>query len=188
MHTNPLPDRPTTTRQSPSRMSNETFERSVFFPKVQATSLTLRSGVVVKAICIFGSRFFYKILALPLLLQRPSSFRSRFPRIWQFSLATMSTSGTEHIKVPTGYKLHTENSAHLLLPDTNDAFLNPIQEFNRDLSVACIRVWAEERDTQKKARWLQNRQRQLEKESASKRRKCLIFHVINKVTLLNWLQ
>jgi tRNA (guanine26-N2/guanine27-N2)-dimethyltransferase len=92
----------------------------------------------------------------------------------------MSTSGTEHIKVPAGYKLHTENSAHLLLPDTNDAFLNPIQEFNRDLSVACIRVWAEERDKQKKARWLQNRQRQLEKESASKRRKCLIFRVINR--------
>jgi tRNA (guanine26-N2/guanine27-N2)-dimethyltransferase len=92
----------------------------------------------------------------------------------------MSTSGTEHIKVPAGYKLHTENSAHLLLPDTNDAFLNPIQEFNRDLSVACIRVWAEERDKQKKAKWLQNRQRQLEKENASKRRKCLIFCVINR--------
>jgi len=117
----------------------------------------------------------YKTLAL--LLQRPSSFRSHF---WRLSLATMSISGTEHIKVPAGYKLHTENSAHLLLPDTNDAFLNPIQEFNRDLSVACIRVWAEERDKQKKARWLQNRQRQLEKESASKRRKCLIFRVINR--------
>lgn len=47
------------------------------------------------------------------------------------------------MKVPEGFKLHRENSAYLLLPSENGAFLNTIQEFNRDLSVACIRTWTE---------------------------------------------
>lgn len=81
----------------------------------------------------------------------------------------MATQAND-IHVPPGYKLHTENSAHLLLPDSNDAFLNPIQEFNRDLSVACIRVWAEERDRLKREKWIINRAKQVEKDS--KRRKC----------------
>ncbi|KAG8800285.1 RNA methyltransferase tRNA(m5U54)methyltransferase [Serendipita sp. 398] len=67
---------------------------------------------------------------------------------------------TEHITVPNGFKLHTENSAHILLPDTNDAFLNPIQEFNRDLSVACIRVWAEEKEEQRRQKRLLRRQKE----------------------------
>lgn len=55
--------------------------------------------------------------------------------------------------VPEGFKLHTENSASILLPDTADAFLNPVQEFNRDLSVACIRVWSEDLDQRRKEKW-----------------------------------
>lgn len=57
------------------------------------------------------------------------------------------------ITIPEGYKLHTENTSHILLPSTNDAFLNPIQEFNRDLSVACIRTWSQQLDQAKKAKW-----------------------------------
>lgn len=76
---------------------------------------------------------------------------------------------TGHIEVPAGYKLHTENSARLLLPDTNEAFLNPIQEFNRDLSIACIRVWAEEEEERKKSRWMRTQEHKAEQ--ASKRRK-----------------
>lgn len=56
------------------------------------------------------------------------------------------------ITVPDGFTLHSENNAHILLA-SNEAFLNPIQEFNRDLSVACIRVWSEEMDKTKEARW-----------------------------------
>lgn len=49
--------------------------------------------------------------------------------------------------IPENYKLTSENSAQILVPITdksdNKAFINPIQEFNRDLSVAAIKVWSE---------------------------------------------
>ncbi|KAG8808708.1 RNA methyltransferase tRNA(m5U54)methyltransferase [Serendipita sp. 399] len=77
------------------------------------------------------------------------------------------------ITVPKGFKLHTENSAHILLPDTNDAFLNPIQEFNRDLSVACIRVWAEEKEEQRRQKRLLRKQKEEAKGNTSKRQKCV---------------
>ncbi|KAG8940829.1 RNA methyltransferase tRNA(m5U54)methyltransferase [Tulasnella sp. 424] len=63
--------------------------------------------------------------------------------------ATTSSS----ITIPPGFKLHVENTAQILLPDTADAFLNPVQEFNRDLSVACIRTWSEEMNAKRKAVW-----------------------------------
>jgi len=56
------------------------------------------------------------------------------------------------IVVPENYTLHKENSAYLLLPSENGAFLNTIQEFNRDLSVACIRTWTERYNREKAAR------------------------------------
>ncbi|KAF6765234.1 guanine-N2--methyltransferase [Ephemerocybe angulata] len=61
-------------------------------------------------------------------------------------------------EVPEGYVLHTENSSSILL-DANAAFLNPVQEFNRDLSVACIRVWSEESNRTKEAKWRQKQDR-----------------------------
>jgi len=57
------------------------------------------------------------------------------------------------IEVPPGFTLHSENTTHILLPSDNGAFLNPVQEFNRDLSVACIQVWSEEWNRVKEARW-----------------------------------
>lgn len=57
------------------------------------------------------------------------------------------------IEVPPGFTLHSENTTHILLPSDNGAFLNPVQEFNRDLSVACIRVWSEEWNRIKEAKW-----------------------------------
>jgi tRNA (guanine26-N2/guanine27-N2)-dimethyltransferase len=56
------------------------------------------------------------------------------------------------IEVPDGFRLHTENTSHILL-SSDEAFLNPVQEYNRDLSVACIRVWSEEMDSIKQTRW-----------------------------------
>ena len=53
------------------------------------------------------------------------------------------------ILVPEGFSLYTENNAHILISSTDEAFLNPVQEFNRDMSVACIRVWSEELDREK---------------------------------------
>jgi tRNA (guanine26-N2/guanine27-N2)-dimethyltransferase len=64
-----------------------------------------------------------------------------------------TSSSTPPLTVLEGFSLHTENSAHILLPATKDAFLNPVQEFNRDLSVACIRVWSEDWNAQKEERW-----------------------------------
>ena len=61
--------------------------------------------------------------------------------------------------IPEGYTLHTENTSHILLPTENEAFLNPVQEFNRDLSVACIKVWSEELNKVKEAKWQQSRER-----------------------------
>jgi N2,N2-dimethylguanosine tRNA methyltransferase len=97
-----------------------------------------------------------------------------FPKSFFPMTAVPPASATvdRHIKVPPGYKLHTENSAHILLPDTDDAFLNPVQEFNRDLSVASIQVWAEQRDAIKKEKWLERQKGKQDSKSSSKRRKC----------------
>ena len=61
------------------------------------------------------------------------------------------------ITVPEGFTLHTENTSLILLPSSNEAFLNPVQEFNRDTSVACIRVWSEELNKAKEAKWRRTR-------------------------------
>ncbi|RDB21077.1 tRNA (guanine(26)-N(2))-dimethyltransferase [Hypsizygus marmoreus] len=82
----------------------------------------------------------------------------------------MSTGST--IIVPDGFTLHTENTSHILL-SSNEAFLNPVQEFNRDTSIACIRVWSEEMNKAKEARWRQNQEKRAKKmkEGVAKRRK-----------------
>jgi tRNA (guanine26-N2/guanine27-N2)-dimethyltransferase len=81
------------------------------------------------------------------------------------------TSPPTHPPVPEGYKVHTENTAHVLLPSSDEAFLNPIQEFNRDLSVACITVWSEESSEIKEAAWVKKRERQKNGGVGRKRRK-----------------
>lgn len=85
-------------------------------------------------------------------------------------LGSMASTSAPII-IPDGYTLHTENTSHVLLPSTNEAFLNPIQEFNRDLSVACIRTWSEELDKAKQARWMQNQQRRSKKAEAGSDKK-----------------
>ena len=85
----------------------------------------------------------------------------------------MASTAAYGKEVPEGYVLHTENTSHILL-DANAAFLNPVQEFNRDLSVASIRVWSEELNREKEARWrqkLERRQKPKEKSHAAKRMK-----------------
>jgi tRNA (guanine26-N2/guanine27-N2)-dimethyltransferase len=75
--------------------------------------------------------------------------------------------------IPEGFKLHTENTTSILLSE-NEAFLNPVQEFNRDLSVASIRVWSEKLDKEKEARWINAREKKqlkMDKQHAKKRQK-----------------
>jgi tRNA (guanine26-N2/guanine27-N2)-dimethyltransferase len=81
------------------------------------------------------------------------------------------------ITVPEGFKLHTENNAHILLSE-NDAFLNPIQEFNRDLSVACIRTWSEELNKSKNVKKAQAKEKKalkVKEGSAKKRQRGTVF-------------
>ncbi|KAF8892558.1 tRNA methyltransferase [Infundibulicybe gibba] len=89
-------------------------------------------------------------------------------------------SATSSIDVPDGFTLHTENTSHILRA-ANEAFLNPVQEFNRDTSVACIRVWSEELNKNKEARWSQTRERRAKKNQ--KRLKGMTYKSHNFVLL-----
>ncbi|KAJ7774567.1 N2 N2-dimethylguanosine tRNA methyltransferase [Mycena maculata] len=80
----------------------------------------------------------------------------------------MATKNITIPEIPEGFTLHTENNSHILL-SSNEAFLNPVQEFNRDTSVACIRVWSEELHRLKKEKWLLARERKQTKKKQNKR-------------------
>ena len=67
------------------------------------------------------------------------------------------------VTIPEGYTLHTENTAHILLPNDNGAFLNPVQEFNRDLSVACITTWGQQTNELKRKKWAAAQERRMKK-------------------------
>ncbi|ORY32579.1 N2,N2-dimethylguanosine tRNA methyltransferase-domain-containing protein [Naematelia encephala] len=45
--------------------------------------------------------------------------------------------------IPSTHRPHTESTTTILVPNENIAFLNPVQQYNRDLSVAVIRAWNE---------------------------------------------
>jgi tRNA (guanine26-N2/guanine27-N2)-dimethyltransferase len=68
------------------------------------------------------------------------------------------------VEVPDGFTLHTENTSHILL-SSNEAFLNPVQEFNRDISVACIRTWGDDLNITKEEKWKRNQEKRLQRGS-----------------------
>lgn len=43
----------------------------------------------------------------------------------------------------TQYNTVTEGKATILFPKHNEVFYNPVQQFNRDMSIAAIRTWSE---------------------------------------------
>lgn len=65
--------------------------------------------------------------------------------------------------VPEGFIVHTESSTSILFaapPSSASSssgpapvFLNPVQEYNRDLSVVAIRTWGEMRQREKRESW-----------------------------------
>ncbi|BGP27923.1 tRNA (guanine-N2-)-methyltransferase [Rhodotorula toruloides] len=72
--------------------------------------------------------------------------------------ATTTTPGV----IPPGFIVHTESSTSILFaapPSSSSSagpapvFLNPVQEYNRDLSVVAIRTWGEVRQREKRERW-----------------------------------
>lgn len=58
--------------------------------------------------------------------------------------------------IPDKYRPHTEQTTTILVPKANTAFLNPVQEYNRDLSVSVIRAWNDQRKEELEARWRAN--------------------------------
>lgn len=46
--------------------------------------------------------------------------------------------------VPEGFKAIKEGISSILVPINNSVFYNPVQEFNRDLSVVVVRVFSEQ--------------------------------------------
>ncbi|CAO3572741.1 unnamed protein product [Mortierella alpina] len=73
------------------------------------------------------------------------------------------------IPAPKGFKKVTEGKATILFPDTNEVFYNPIQEFNRDISIAAIRTWDEIFQEERSARLAEKKARKAA--SAAKRAK-----------------
>lgn len=55
--------------------------------------------------------------------------------------------------IPDTVRPHTERTTTILVPKSNTAFLNPVQEYNRDTSVAVIRAWNEQRKEELEAKW-----------------------------------
>ncbi|KZO95855.1 N2,N2-dimethylguanosine tRNA methyltransferase [Calocera viscosa TUFC12733] len=74
------------------------------------------------------------------------------------------------IHIPPNHTLHLESTTHILLKPT-DAFLNPAQEFNRDISVAVIRTWSEVYAEEKRERWAGKRKRREEKGGVGRKRR-----------------
>ncbi|KAM6500490.1 tRNA methyltransferase [Amanita muscaria] len=76
------------------------------------------------------------------------------------------------VTVPDGLLLHKENTTKILF-DPNETFLNPVQEFNRDLSVAAIRVWSDELNRLKEDRWQRSKERKSKKSQETPHKKWL---------------
>lgn len=53
-----------------------------------------------------------------------------------------------------------EGSATIVMPTASAAFLNPVQEFNRDLSVLAIKAWSSGMDDGMRSKFEARRQRQ----------------------------
>ncbi|KAK8864245.1 N2,N2-dimethylguanosine tRNA methyltransferase [Kwoniella newhampshirensis] len=54
--------------------------------------------------------------------------------------------------IPPNHRLHTESTTTIFLPKEG-AFLNPVQHYNRDMSVAVIRAWNEMRKEELEKKW-----------------------------------
>lgn len=84
----------------------------------------------------------------------------RPPRYFALVRMTSTTPKIEPGTVPAGFKAHTESSTTILVPESNTAFLNPVQQYNRDLSIAVIRAWNEMRKEEALAKHQHKKERQ----------------------------
>ena len=73
-----------------------------------------------------------------------------------------------------------ENSATIVMASAEAAFLNPVQEFNRDLSVACIRTWGDIMNEGRKAKWEKDLERRAQREAKRLKSACACFAVCGR--------
>ncbi|KAJ3909324.1 tRNA methyltransferase [Lentinula edodes] len=81
-----------------------------------------------------------------------------------------------------------DNNAHILMSE-NEAFLNPVQEFNRHLSVAFIRTWSKELNRAKDAKRAQARQKRASRakeELAKKRQRRMSRSTLQEMVYSHW--
>lgn len=58
------------------------------------------------------------------------------------------TTTTVPAAVPEGYSYFSEGSANILYQDKNAVFYNPVQEFNRDMSIMMIKLFQDMREAE----------------------------------------
>jgi len=72
-------------------------------------------------------------------------------------MAPPATPLPQHVATALGLKpgeaAFREGSATIAVPSKEAAFLNPVQQFNRDLSTLAIRTWAQVRDDARRQRF-----------------------------------
>lgn len=86
------------------------------------------------------------------------------PRLLQRARYIMSSSGNDQTEIDVSqYNTVTEGKATILFPKNNEVFYNPVQEFNRDMSIAAITTWSEI--------YFQEQREKLERKKANKAKK-----------------
>ncbi|KAI9288420.1 N2,N2-dimethylguanosine tRNA methyltransferase [Umbelopsis sp. AD052] len=86
------------------------------------------------------------------------------PRLLQSARYTMSSTGIDQTEIDVSqYNTVTEGKATILFPKNNEVFYNPVQEFNRDMSIAAITTWSEI--------YFQEQREKLERKRANKAKK-----------------
>ncbi|KAI7940837.1 hypothetical protein MJO28_013122 [Puccinia striiformis f. sp. tritici] len=65
---------------------------------------------------------------------------------------------------PAGYQAHQEASTQILIKITeesaaqpSEAFINPVQEYNRDLSISAIKAWSSMRNQELESKWIKSK-------------------------------
>lgn len=78
------------------------------------------------------------------------------------SNSTTTTTTTIRPPPPEGYIVHREASTEILVRDAGakTVFINPIQEFNRDISIVALTAWAKLVDREKRESFVRRRSKQ----------------------------
>ncbi|QLQ82419.1 hypothetical protein HG537_0H01810 [Torulaspora globosa] len=72
---------------------------------------------------------------------KPSSFAFRMLRAAISKIKSRFAGGGLSFINPDDYNVVKEGKAEILFPKAETVFYNPVQQFNRDLSVCCIKAW-----------------------------------------------